>query len=77
MPRRTTAAGFCCLQLDRSEEALASCDKAIALKSGNAEIHFNRGAALKGLKQLDEAIASYDKAIAEREFSHFALRQYR
>ena len=50
--------------LKRLDEALASYDKAIALKPDYAEAYNNRGNALKDLKRLDEALASYDKAIA-------------
>src|SRR5262249_41689414 len=50
--------------LKRHAEALASYDKAIALKPDYAEAHYNRGNALRDLKRLAEALASYDKAIA-------------
>src|SRR5262249_29424109 len=46
------------------EEALASCDKAIALKPDYAEAYNNRGNALNELRRLEEALASYDRAIA-------------
>ena len=52
------------MELKRLDEALASYDKAIALKPDYAEAFNNRGIALKELKRLDEALASYDKAIA-------------
>ena len=48
--------------LKRSEEALASYDKAIALKPDYAEAYNNRGNALQDLKRSEEALASYDKA---------------
>ena len=50
--------------MKRLEEALASCDKAIALKPDFAAAYFNRGNALKELKRFEGALASYDKAIA-------------
>ena len=50
--------------LQRPAEALASYDKAIALKPDVAAAHNNRGNALKELKRPAEALASYDKAIA-------------
>ena len=50
--------------LKRFEDALASYDKAIALKPDYAEAYNNRGNALKDLKRFEEALASYDKAIA-------------
>ena len=52
--------------LKRSEEALASYDKAIALKPDYAEAYNNRGNALQDLKRSEEALASYDKALAIR-----------
>ena len=52
------------MDLKRPAEALASYDKAIALKPDYAAAHNNRGNALRGLKRPDEALASYDKAIA-------------
>ena len=48
----------------RFDEALASCDRAIALEPSFAEAFNSRGNALKELKRFDEALASYDKAIA-------------
>ena len=45
-------------------EALASYDKAIALKPDHAATHSNRGNALMDLKRHAEALASYDRAIA-------------
>ena len=52
------------MDLKRPAEALASYDKAIALKPDDAEAHYNRGNALRDLKRPAEALASYDKAIA-------------
>ena len=64
MPRRTTTAGIALQDLKRPAEALASYDKAIALKPDFAEAYNNRGNALRDLKRPEEALASYDKAIA-------------
>jgi tetratricopeptide (TPR) repeat protein len=50
--------------LKRSEEALASYDKAIALKPDYAEAHNNRGNALGNLKRSEDALASYERALA-------------
>lgn len=49
---------------NRFDEALASYDRAIALKPDFAEAHNNRGLVLEDLMRLDEALASYDRAIA-------------
>jgi tetratricopeptide (TPR) repeat protein len=51
-------------QLQRFEEALASYDKALTLKSDLADAHNNRGIALARLQRRDEALTSYDRAIA-------------
>jgi tetratricopeptide (TPR) repeat protein len=50
--------------LKRPAEALASYDKAIALKPDYAFAYYRRGDALKDLQRPAEALASYDKAIA-------------
>jgi len=50
--------------LQRLDEAVASYDKAIALKSDFVEPLCNRGGALQELKRFDAALASYDQAIA-------------
>ena len=49
---------------DRFEEALASYDRAIALRPDYAEALTNRGVTLHDLKRFDEALASYARAIA-------------
>jgi protein O-GlcNAc transferase len=50
--------------LGKNEQALASYDKALALRPGFAEAMYNRGNVLKKLHRLDEALASYDRTIA-------------
>jgi tetratricopeptide (TPR) repeat protein len=49
--------------LKRLDDALASYDRAIAIKPDYAEAYSNRGVTLKDLKRLDDALASYDRAI--------------
>ncbi|CAA2998560.1 TPR repeat-containing thioredoxin TTL1-like [Olea europaea subsp. europaea] len=44
-------------------EALGFYDKAIAISPGNATYHFNRAAALMGLKHLPEALRECEEAI--------------
>jgi tetratricopeptide (TPR) repeat protein len=44
--------------------ALASYDRAVALRPDHAKAHYNRGVALHELGRLDEALASYERAIA-------------
>jgi predicted O-linked N-acetylglucosamine transferase (SPINDLY family) len=51
-------------ELKQFDAAVASYDRAIALKPDMVEAYSNRGNALKALKQFDAAVASYDKAIA-------------
>ena len=52
------------MDLKRPADALASYDKAIALKPDYAEAYNNRGNALTDLKRPADALASYDRAIA-------------
>jgi tetratricopeptide (TPR) repeat protein len=49
--------------LKRLDEALASYDKALALKSDYVDAFNNRGVAPLELERLDEALASYDQAL--------------
>ena len=51
-------------ELKQFEEALASCNSAIAIMSDYADAFYNRGNALNELKRFEEALASYDQAIA-------------
>jgi predicted O-linked N-acetylglucosamine transferase (SPINDLY family) len=64
------------IELRRLKNALASCDKAIARKPGDADGHVNRAFVLERLERLEDALASYKKAIAlkpEYEFLSGAL----
>jgi len=56
--------GVALLNMKQYDEALASYDKARALRSDYAEAHNNRGAALHEMKRYHEARVSYDQAIA-------------
>jgi protein O-GlcNAc transferase len=58
--------GYALLQLARHEEALASCDRALAIKPGIPEALNNRGIALLGLARYEEALTSFDRALAIR-----------
>jgi tetratricopeptide (TPR) repeat protein len=51
-------------QQRRFDEALASYDRALALRPDHAEALCNRGATLHALQRFDEALASYDRALA-------------
>jgi tetratricopeptide (TPR) repeat protein len=52
--------------LKRFDEAMASHDRALALRPDLAEAHTNRGSTLHELKWFDEALASHDRALALR-----------
>ena len=54
----------CAVGYGASPEALASYDKAIALKPDFAEAYNNRGIALRNMNRPEEALASCDRAIA-------------
>jgi tetratricopeptide (TPR) repeat protein len=54
----------------RLEEALASYDRALAVRRDHAEALTNRGATLHALRRFEEAVASYDRALAARP--HYA-----
>ena len=46
------------------EEALASYDRAVGIRSDYARAHCNRGNALKDLGRIEEAVGSYEAALA-------------
>jgi tetratricopeptide (TPR) repeat protein len=48
-----------------SLEALARADEAIRVDPKSGWAHYNRAAALAGLKRTDEAVAAYDEALAK------------
>ena len=54
------------LALKRAADALASYDRAIALRPDDADTFYNRGSALLELGRFEEAVASYDQALALR-----------
>ena len=56
--------GMVLKELKRYAEALASYDKALAIKPDYVDALNNRGNALRALKRHEEALASYDKALA-------------
>ncbi|MGP0062492.1 MAG: protein kinase domain-containing protein [Isosphaeraceae bacterium] len=51
-------------QSGRNAEALAECDRALALRPGRCDVHRVRGAILVKLKRYDEAIRSFDICFA-------------
>ena len=65
MPRRSTIAAYSA-GAEAVDEALASYDRALALRPDYAEALNNRGNALQELKRYDEALASYDRALTLR-----------
>ncbi len=56
--------GNALLDLNRPGDALASYDRALALKSDYPEAHANRGNALLALQRPAEALAGYERALA-------------
>ncbi|MEL6580319.1 MAG: tetratricopeptide repeat protein [Cyanobacteria bacterium J06621_12] len=52
------------IKCNRYEEAIASCDKCLAINPNEDRAWFNRGFALGELERYEEAIASYDKCLA-------------
>ena len=59
--------------LGKRTAALASYDRALALRRNDANVLTDRGLALQGLGRFDEALASYDRALAARPDSITAL----
>lgn len=58
-------------RLGRHEDAVASYDCAIALRTDLAQVYCNRGNALTDLERPEEALASYDRAIALKpDYAH-------
>src|SRR5439155_26689180 len=66
------------MALNRCEEAIAACDKAIALQPADAGAFFHKGESLAAIGRLDEACRCYEAAIhlAPRiPRFHYALAQ--
>ncbi len=63
MPTRCSAAARALATLDRTEQALADFDAALALMPGHPAALYNRGNALSDLGRYDEAIAAFDRAL--------------
>ncbi|MBD1219195.1 MAG: tetratricopeptide repeat protein, partial [Aphanizomenon flos-aquae Clear-A1] len=60
------------LRLQKYQEAIASYDKAIAIKPDFHEAWYGRGLCLDNLQKYQEAIASFDKAIAIKSDYYYA-----
>lgn len=56
-------ASYSLFTLKRYEEAIAVCDRALAIDSSQPFVLNNRGAALLVLKRLEEALSAYDHAL--------------
>lgn len=50
--------------LKRHEEAMVCFDQALAIDSSNADLHFNRGKALKCIGRIEDALQSTDLVLA-------------
>ena len=51
-------------RLRKKDTALASYDRALALRPDHAQAHYNRGNILYELRRFEEAVAGYDRALA-------------
>lgn len=56
--------GVAAIQVGKNEIAVDLISKSVAIKSDDADAHFNLGNAYRGLGELDEAAASYYDALA-------------
>ena len=56
--------GICYKTISKLDEAVKSFEKALAIKSDYAEVHYNLGVTLQELGQLDAAVKSYENALA-------------
>ena len=56
--------GTALLELKRPGDALASFERAIALRPEHAEAHFERGLALNALNRPGDALAAFERTIA-------------
>ena len=63
-PSYYCSCGLVLQSLKRLDEAVASYDRALALKPDFAEALNNRGTTLQALARFDEALDSYDRALA-------------
>jgi tetratricopeptide (TPR) repeat protein len=74
MPAAHNNRGNALRGLKRFDEALASLDRAIALRPNYAEAFNNRANVLRDLERFDEALESYERAIALKRDYAEALR---
>ncbi|MBI3373436.1 MAG: tetratricopeptide repeat protein [Betaproteobacteria bacterium] len=58
------AASYSLSNLKRYEEAINSCDRALAIDQNSAAAWTNKGAVLGNLERYEEAIQAYDRALA-------------
>ena len=54
-------------KLGRNDEALASCDRAIAADGALAIAHLHKGGLLNRLRRYDEALDCYERALVAQE----------
>ena len=64
MPRRITTSATSCLARDELDEAIASFERALAIRPEYPEAHNSLGNTLSGQGRLDEAVASFERALA-------------
>ena len=63
-PASIATAALPCSRLGRLDEAIAACNRALALEPDHAEAHYNLGCAWRLKGDLDQAIAALSRAIA-------------
>lgn len=59
-----TNKAFCALKMNRPEEVLANCDKALELEPSNIKALYRQAMAWKGLKQFDKAVQNLEKVLS-------------
>jgi tetratricopeptide (TPR) repeat protein len=66
IPRYHSNRGLALAGLQRFAEAIASYDRALSLRPGEAEVLYNRGNALVALGRLYDALEAYERALLAR-----------
>ena len=59
-----TNKAFCALKMNRPEEVLANCDKALKLEPSNVKALYRKAMAWKGLKEFDKAVQNLEKVLS-------------
>ncbi len=72
---------FCALKMNRPQEVLANCEKALELEPNNIKALYRQGMAWKALKEFEKAVKNFEKILsieknsdAERELENIMRR---